>query len=101
MNKGFIKTIIILLIITVIVFAVIGLLNMGNKTNEEFSPNTNYNQTTKTTTKETTTKRYDVGDDRNPLEEFNKNYTVLFVSSMVLLIIFLFFYFYLNRQKER
>ena len=102
MNKTFIKTILILLAVMIVIFAIIAVFNLRNNTgdNSGFASSTTYNQVVYSNTTNTTSGNYQIGSKRNPVEEFSKNYTILFIISMVLLVIFLIFYFYLNRKKE-
>lgn len=102
MNKGFVKTLLLLLIIPVIICIVISVINLKkNSTPSGFSTSTNYG--TSTTTNNTyQAKRHvdsDIGDGEL-VNNFNKNYTILFISSIVILILFIIFYLFLNKKKE-
>lgn len=102
MNKGFVKTLLLLLIIPVIICIVISVINLKkNSTPSGFSTSTNYGTSTTTNNTYQAKKHVDsdIGDGEL-VNNFNKNYTILFVSSIVILILFIIFYLFLNKKKE-
>ena len=104
MNKKFIKTILILLIITVIIFAIIAAFNIRRDQNTGFSSSTNYSQTTtknnNTIKKQETSRGYEIGNKSNPVLDFSNHFVILLIGSIFLGILFILFYIFLNRKKE-
>ena len=103
MNKKFIKTILILLIITVIIFAIIAAFNIRRDKNTGFSSSTNYSQkttTNNTVKKQETSSGYEIGSKKNPVLDFANNYVILLIGSITLAVLFILFYVFLSRKKE-
>lgn len=99
MNKKMIKTVLLLLLIPVIICIIISVINLNKNNNQSFSSSTSYETSSNTGYQYITTHDSELGDGQL-VSNFNKNYTILFATSIVLLIGFIIFYIFLNRKKE-